>query len=782
MMRTDSPKPEHGVRRRRMTVAVLCMFLLLVACMVQIIRLSVTESGISSGTGGDVVDTTDPNWNPADTLHKCFIRANTQRPTRGEIYDDHGRLLVGNYNVFEVAFDGKRFAAEYDKMVGTEEDRVRVYSEAEVDTLLHQLARSFYQQFNTRFPNRSEKYYYNLFLNNYKNKRYQTIFPVNVWREKSWISGADTSYILQLPCYLKIKKVEDVKKKKITYVTRKRKVNSPSDKEVYDTLRYKKYFTFIPVPIRINPYGDMARRTLGVNMGDRHYGMEYTLNDILAGEKGSKKYLELNHAVVPMNDRIEPVDGYNVHTTLNLEIQNAVHNEMARKLQELNAEWGCAIVMETKTGEIKAISNLCRQTPDGSAYAESMEYALNAKVEPGSTFKLASLLAFLEKMPSDTDCIYPMFSHTFKVMQKSGQTRSYYKVDSKVRDEALGTPNEIFQRSSNIGIASMIFKAYGIRGFSSYRAQLEKFGLFDTIHTQMGDLMPAGIRNDGRFDNYYATCFGAGFNIPILRTLMYYNAIANDGKMMMPLFVKCVSNEYDTIERYQPEVIMENWVSERTLQKARAYLDSVVWGKYGTARHFKDPTCPFAGKTGTRDVWDASISGYNVDRNAVSFCGYFPKDRPKYTVIVYIYDVPHHSEVAVDVFAKIARSIMNSNNYSAMHNIEEYARVPLVQNRPINKRYFNSLFYSLGYDTVAYDTPHQFFLAQADTTYQLKVQTVPVDTLEGVPNVKNMIASDAVAVLTRAGYNTSINGRGVVKRQVIERSNKRVKLYLEPIN
>ena len=169
-----------------------------------------------------------------------------------------------------------------------------------------------------------------------------------------------------------------------------------------------------------------------------------------------------------------------------------------------------------------------------------MEYALNAKVEPGSTFKLASLLAYFERTPVDT-AHFPMFNHTFRVPTKSGRYIEKAKSDSKVHGETPGLSNEIFQRSSNIGVASMIFKAYGMGHFSDYRKQLAKFGFFDTVQTQLGPILPAAIRNDGRFDNYYAVCFGAGFTMPVLRTLMYYNAIANNGKMMKPFIVKYIT-------------------------------------------------------------------------------------------------------------------------------------------------------------------------------------------------------------------------------------------------
>lgn len=751
-MKRETPNRDTGIHRLRMTVAFFLLIVLGIACIWQIFRLSIFERKLSLGTSDECINTTLPGWSDREGC-KCYVKENSLQPTRGEIYDDHGRLLIGNYAVFEVAFDGKKFSDEFANNTK--------YTHKEVENILQSLSRDFYQQFKDRYPKRDEEFYYNFFTKHYKKRTYATLFPVNVWNERTWVTSIDTAKI-----------------RHITYL--KRKKTNRKTGEITGSVPFTSFLNFVTYSVRINPYGEMARRTLGINLEDRHYGMEYQLNDYLSGEEGSKQYLELNKARVPLNKRIDPIDGNNIHTTLNLEIQNVVHNEMSRKLQELDAEWGCAIVMETTTGEIKAITNLRRLSPEEPVYSETMEYALNAKVEPGSTFKLASLLAFFEKGMSDTDTIYPMFAHTFKYPMKSGGFRSYSKIDSKVRGEALGAPNEIFQRSSNIGVASMIFKAYGIKGFASYRAQLEKFGLFDTIHTQLGDLMPASMRNDGRFDNYYASCFGAGFHLPVMRTLMFYNAIANGGKMMKPIFIKYITNEVDTIERFEPEVVMEHLVSDHTLQKARAYLDSVVWGKYGTGRHYKDSTCPFAGKTGTRDLWDEKTKTWNYDRNAVSFCGYFPKDNPKYTVIVYIYNVIPHSEVAVDVFAKIARSIMNSNNYSAMHSIYEYARVPFRQNTPVNRRYFNTLFHALGYDTLQITDKSTFLTQFKSDSVKTHYAPLKVSKIDGAPNVMNMIASDAVSTLMKAGYKTSVQGRGIVRKQVVDPSSKVVRLYLEP--
>ena len=730
------------------------MVLVGVACLIKILYLSIVERAVASGTSDKCVDTTVPGWEDKVTDDTyCFVRENMLRPVRGEIYDDHGRVLVANFTVFEVAFDGKGFTREY---ADTLKKNPKAY-----DEIFRQLADDFYYQFKDRFPRYNADYYYDFFTKNIQKKKYATLFPVKEWDEKMWVMGVDTAFIKNRPYLYK-------------YV-----VNDEGDsirKRIVNT-----HFNYVPASVRINPYGEMAKRTLGVEAPDRQFGLEHAMNDILAGVDGSKKYLELNHAKVPLRERMDPEDGYNIHTTINLEIQHAVHNEMSRKLSELNAEWGCAIVMETKTGEIKAITNLRRAAADASYYTESMEYALNAKVEPGSTFKLASLLAYLEKTPNDTIGRYPIYNHTFEYPTKSGKIKRYTKVDYKYTSIEV-PPIEVFQRSSNVGMASMIFDAYGKRGFPQYMAQLRKMGLLDTIHSQMGDLLPARIRDGSNdFNTYYATCFGAGFNIPIIRTLIYYNAIANGGKMMAPLFVRYVTDVYDTVQRFEPEVLMDSIASPSTVQKARHYLEQVVWGDNGTARRFRDENCMFAGKTGTRDIWDESIGNYRKDINAVSFCGYFPMDKPQYTVIVYIYGVPHHSTVAADAFARIARSIMNSANYSATRSASDYPFTPLARTAPIRKKYFNTLLKGLGYDTVAYETNAPYLRVDAaDTNRHVTVTALQANTYQKMPDVRGMMAADAVTELIRAGYNPRIIGKGRVKSQVLDNSSGIVKLYLEP--
>ena len=754
-MRTNRKSEVPSTTQQRMTVVYLLMMLLGIACLVKILYLSIFERAVASGTSDKCVDTTEPGWEDKvmdDTY--CFVRENMLRPVRGEIYDDHGRVLVANFTVFEVAFDGKSFARNY---ADTLKKNPKAY-----DEIFRQLADDFEAQFKDRYPKYNADYYYQFITGNIQKKRYATLFAVKEWDDRTWVTGADTAFIKNRPYLYKM----------------------VPDEKSGDSVRRRilhTHFNYVPANVRINPYGEMAKRTLGAETPAHQYGLEHSMNDILAGVQGSKKYLELNHAVVPLRERLDPSDGYNIHTTIKLEIQHAVHNELSRKLSELGAEWGCAIVMETKTGEIKAISNLRRSATDASYYNESMEYALNAKVEPGSTFKLASLLAYLEKQPNDTVGRYTIYDYTFDYPTKSGQIKRYRKVDhayTPIDVPAL----EVFKRSSNVGIAQMVFETYGKRGFPAYLEQLKKFGLLDTVHSQLGDLLPARIRDGANdFNTYYATTFGAGFNIPIIRTLVYYNAIANDGKMMAPLFVRYVTNTYDTIQRFEPEVLMDSIASASTVKKARYYLEQVVWGEHGTAYRYRDENCMFAGKTGTRDIWDEQMHCYRKDINAVSFCGYFPMDKPQYTVIVYIYGVPQMSSVAVDAFARIARSIMNSSNYSATRKAIDSPFTPLGRTAPIRKQYFNTLLAGLGYDTVAYESDATYLrVDQTDTNRHVTARPLPLGQYQKMPDVRGMLASDAVAEVIRAGYKVSITGRGRVKSQTLDEKTHTIKLYLDP--
>ena len=294
-MKTNKKQEISSSTWTRMNIVYLLMVLVGVACLIKILYLSIVERAVASGDPDKCMELIGKDPDSIKKLrqvdHACYILENTLKPVRGEIYDDHGRVLVANFTVFEVAFDGRGFAREY-------ADTLKKNSNA-FDEIFHMLADDFYAQFKDRFPRFNAEYYYNFFKKNISEGKYSTLFSVNEWDEKMWVTGADTAFIKKRPYLFKFivnENSEDTIRKQILHM----------------------HFNYVPANVRINPYGEMAKRTLGVETPDRQYGLEHCMNDILAGVNGSKKYLELNHAKVPLRDRIDPEDGYNIHTTIKL--------------------------------------------------------------------------------------------------------------------------------------------------------------------------------------------------------------------------------------------------------------------------------------------------------------------------------------------------------------------------------------------------------------------------------------------------------------------------------
>lgn len=441
----------------------------------------------------------------------------------------------------------------------------------------------------------------------------------------------------------------------------------------------------------------------------------------------------MNNIRVPLEGKIEPIDGDNLQTTINLDIQYIVYQCLMDKLLQNNAEWGCAIVMETKTGEIKAISNLTRLGSEGNyRYSEQLNYALRHECEPGSTFKLASLLTYLEKTPDDSDKSYYLCGCDIKNQFTGRKFDKCYDSDDSGTLHRKGSPIEIFQRSYNEGTASMVFSVYP-KSFKKYLNALDQFGIIDSLHTQLGDIKPPTIRRNAKdINTYYSTVFGAGFKMAPIQTLTYYNAIANNGKMVRPMFVKSITNNEGVVRVFETEVIKEQICSPSTVERAKKYLQAVVTGPHGTARKFSNFSPLFAGKTGTRDIWDPETNTYLKSRNSASFCGYFPADQPQYTVIVYLYNIAKMSGEATDVFANIAQRVMNIQNYATL---KEFPKTDLK------------------------------------TTQNKTQPTIQINAQNVLNQIIGMNPSQAVFELTKLGYSVKIEGKGVVKRTTLQSKN-----------
>lgn len=734
--------------------------LLGVMCVFKILHLVIFQRALFEGKSEQCLDQTKEGWQDSPLAHdstcKCFVINNDVTPIRGEIFDDRGRLLSGNFTVFDITIDGTRLKPKTNDggvvtndtiYCGNHRNISRNGQPAKVDALIQELSEAFYQHFRFRFPNKGVDFYKKQFSKAIKDCKNVFILGSNMTRETQWVTAADTAFIKTLPLLGR-------KKQSVLNCTQR--------------------------TVRINPYGEMARRTIGLYTDNQKFGVENAFNDYLYGKNGSRKYVIYNKARIPLGDYVPPTEGYNVHTTINLEMQNIVHNELQKTLVNSKAEWGCAVVMETATGEIKAIANLTRDENDETVYRDGVHnYLLTAMVEPGSTFKLASLLAYLENVKDDSTRIYPIMAHTFSVPNRNGtRVNKYFKVDKPGHAEEQGNPKDVFQRSSNVGIASMIFDVYSYYGYKQYLNKIDSMFITTSFTTQLGKVnAPAIKRNAKDFHSYYNACFGAGFSMTPVQTLVYYNAVANGGKMILPLFVKYITNQEDTVERFTAEVINEQICKPSTISRAHKYLEAVVYGERGTARGYRDPGFRFAGKTGTRDIWNEALGQYDYHKNSVSFCGYFPADKPKYTCLVFMYNVPQKSYVAVGVFARIAKAILNSASYSAVQSIDQSKDKTLPALPFLPPAQLQTILTDWQIPMkVPTGTP--YVTAVRDNNSQPQLKNVDFDAKRPLPNVVNMLASDAVYELSRKGYKTRLVGRGIVRSTDYDAATKTVTLYL----
>ena len=451
---------------------------------------------------------------------------------------------------------------------------------------------------------------------------------------------------------------------------------------------------------REHPMGAIAERSIGYERIDDKgnvtragidgaFGEEY-----LRGVDGKRLKVKIgNGQWKPLTDynEVEPKDGYDVYTTIDVNIQDIAHHALLEQLEYYKADHGCVVVMEVATGEIKAISNLGR-TSNGNYY-EKLNYAVGESHEPGSTFKLMALVAALEHKVVDT---------TDMVDTKNGILSFYGK---KVRDSKHGGYGKIslakaFEVSSNTGIVSVINEHYK-NDPRKFVEQLQKMNLHNTLDLPLiGEGKPIIPHPDDK-ERWSGIAlqwmaYGYGVSFTPLQTLTFYNAIANNGEMVKPQFLKEVRYFDQVIQPYQKEVINPQICSPETVAKVKQLLTNVVEKPHGTGHKLYSPNFSMAGKTGTcqKNYSDKDKLNY-----ISSFAGFFPAENPKYSCIVVIHEPDkevgyYGADVSGPVFKKIAQKI-----YTDTPLIDEVDNLDF-QDSPVEKEY--NKFYSIAnnYKTV----------------------------------------------------------------------------------
>ncbi|MBR5672821.1 MAG: transpeptidase family protein [Muribaculaceae bacterium] len=498
---------------------------------------------------------------------------------------------------------------------------------------------------------------------------------------------------------------------------------------------------------RMKPFGGMAARSIG-NVGEDSLsssihgrsGLEMALDSLLYGKPGVAQSTQLTNGIVRA-ESVPAVKGYDITTTINVQLQDIVENELNDMCLETGAEWATCVLMEVATGEIKAISNLERSKTTGE-YVESVNHAVLG-YEPGSVVKTISMMVALE------DGIISNIEEPIA----TGSTWTYAGGNpiTDAHGGATRTPRQIIETSSNIGMAKLIVRKYGDNP-QGFQERLREMGFFEPFHSGIaGEKVPwfqdAQIKNGGRV-TLSRQAFGYGSRIPPLCTLAMYNAIANDGKYVRPHLFKKLSHEGEPDSIIPVTYIRDQVCSPENARKLRIMLHDVVWGAHGTARHWvQDDKVEIAGKTGTAfEVIGGKYSG----KKRLAFCGFFPYEKPKYSCIVLMMNADRGAGASSGM---VLRNIAHKMYAHGLLGEMQYH----VEKADEAKNY-PTLFASMG-DNAANNIRRGLGL-QAPHSFAR-----PKRVEKGVPNVVGLNVREAIKMLEDAGLNVTFTGSGYVSGQ-----------------
>lgn len=627
-------------------------------------------------------------------------------PVRGDIYSDDNRLIVSSVPVYTLRMDLMANGLSN-----------KVFDE-NIDSLSFYLA--------DLFKDKSKSFYKNKLINARKQRKRYLLLKRNI-------------------SYTEIKKLKRF--------------------PIFRLGKYKGGLIIEQKNKRVKPFGILASRTLGYILDNgQSIGLERAYNSYLQGREGLKWKQKLSGGVtmdIKGGTIIEPEEGKDVVTTINIEIQDIAENALLQQLEKNQAHDGCVVVMEVETGEIKAIANL-KRNKNGN-YSESYNYAIGESIEPGSTFKLPSLIVALED---------GYIKLTDSIQTGRGHIDYYGKRLNDSHAEGYGkiTVKQVFEKSSNVGVSKIITKFYG-KNPARFVDRLYQMNLNDKLGVNfLGEGSPKIIDpDDTLWSGITLPWMSVGYSIQFtpLQILNFYNAIANNGKMIKPKFVKEIKYRGEVIKRFKTEIINPSICSEQTIKSAQEMLVGVV--DEGTARDIKNKYYKIAGKTGTAQIADRK-HGYNKHNKTyrASFVGYFPADKPKYSCIVVIQNPKkagyYGSQVAAPVFKEIADNIFVTDKQMSLQND---TTIDQVNDAPYSKNgYKNDLIEICNYLNIKYkdDNVKSDWVKSEKKDSIIKLyNNYLIKNL--VPNVKGMGLKDAMFLLENSGLKVSVIGKGTIVYQ-----------------
>ncbi|MGV6944373.1 penicillin-binding transpeptidase domain-containing protein [Sphingobacterium kyonggiense] len=646
----------------------------------------------------------------ADSL---TIRERVVEAARGNIYSNDGSLLATSVPEYDIRFDAMAIPSEHNDVFN-----------ARVDSLASSLAKYF--------GDRSAR-----------------------------------QYLTQL---------KEARAKKHRYVLIKRAVSHQQLKDLKkfplfktfkeDKQRFSSSLIAVRENKRILPFTNLAARTIGYKntKGDTvRVGLEGAYGDYIEGKSGVQLMQRIAGGVwIPVNREMEvaPTDGSDIIATIDVNMQDMAQRALEKQLQISDADNGCVVLMEVKTGEIRAIANFTR---DGEGvYREKFNYAIAQGADPGSTFKVASYLVALDDNKVNLNTTVDVGNGTYKVP-------SHTIKDSHAPKKSVMTVLEAFEESSNVAVAKLINQHYGSNP-EKFTGKLQSWGLNQQLGLQIpGEAQPWVKMPDSRSWSKLSLvqmAYGYELKLTPLQTLTLFNAVANDGKMIAPLFVKEIQHLGQPIKKFEARVINKQIASPEAIKSMQTMMTGVM--NEGTGKRLKSPLYTSAGKTGTAQMADGS-RGYGARRYQSSFAGYFPAENPKYSMIVVIRNPRngyYGGSVAGPVFRELADMVF-ANDLSMHHTFAERqvnvagAKVPYTLRG--SKEATAKVYEKLGFKTVNWAS---LVKAEKDSATQTNLPFAVAEVREGlVPNVKGMGLVDAIYAMENAGFKTTVHGKGKVINQ-----------------
>ena len=524
-------------------------------------------------------------------------------------------------------------------------------------------------------------------------------------------------------------------------------------------------------PNREKPFGLLAQRTVGVLRGVNPVGIERAFNQTLSGFDGIHLKRKIAKGIwVPQDaegNRL-PRAGNNVVTTINTDMQDVAEKALENTLINNNADWGCVVLMEVATGKVKVIANLKKQE-DGSV-RENFNYAMAKHVSPGSTFKLASIIAGLE-------------DGFFKVedsVRTYGGKFSFY--DRVMMDSKLGLYDNItiknaFINSSNVGISRIIFDNYK-NNPTAFTDRIYKMGLSTPLELELPfpNNLKSPIPNKGGWSGVTLPWMSIGYEMQLtpIHMLTFYNAIANQGKMVKPIFTSAISRDGKIIKKHTTQVINPSICSKSTIETVIPLLIGVV--EDGTAKNIRTNNYLIAGKTGTTVInFNNRDLGEEKEYQA-SFAGFFPADNPRYSCIVVINNPRENGHyggsVAAPIFKELADKVYASDMsiHTALRPSDQVLSLPKVNQGHTNDA--NNVLASFNINRIV--TDEMWMVASTtNTQVSLEVRKVERDLSNGnMPDLSGMGIQDAIFLLESYGLVVEVSGIGTVQSQSISKGNK----------